>query len=58
MATRVTSPEDARRLVLKIADDHGQLPEDIFEEMTERARHHVLRSMNKKDKRIGSAVVT
>lgn len=48
----------AKALVEQIADDHGYLPEEILDTMTDKTRKKVVDAMLKKDRIIGSSVVT
>ena len=48
----------ARRLVEKIAEDHGFLGEDVLGQIPEDARRRVEAAMLKKDRLIASSVTT
>lgn len=48
----------ARRLVQSIANDHGYLDEGVYSQMTPDVRRRVEEALMKKDKMIGSSVVT
>ena len=48
----------ARELVKKIAEDHGHLGEDVLNQMPDDVRRQVEEAMLKKDKMIGSSVMT
>ncbi|KAH7132687.1 hypothetical protein EDB81DRAFT_887771 [Dactylonectria macrodidyma] len=53
-----SSPAEARSLVDKISEDHGWIPDDSFNEMSERANLVACRAMKTKDAKIALAVTT
>ena len=55
---RPSSRSEARQLVESIANDHGYLDEGVYSQMTPDVRRRVEEALMKKDKMIGSSVIT
>lgn len=54
----MSGAERARRLIEKIADDHGYLDETFLATFSPEARRKIEDAMLKKDEMIGSSVIT
>jgi hypothetical protein len=52
------SKDKAKALVRNFADDHGYLSEEVLNTMSDATREKVIDVMLKKDRLIGSSVVT
>lgn len=55
---RASERKAARELVESIAADHGYISEDVYKEMSERARQKVQEALKKKDEKIATSIIT